>query len=167
MMEALCSSETPVLTRAGWHNIPEDGILHSHRHENLTPYNIQFCHKNVYSRTIKIQIHITDRIQTVRAKFIVGMYKGNNKTLCLSYIYFWGVHKEKMLIQYSSHHQCLNYWNKFCVRSGQKYHICQMWLQVFLKVHKGINNAFTYKFSNISVILKDVINKCWHYYYYS
>jgi hypothetical protein len=36
MMEALRSSETPVLTRATRHNIPDDGVLNSHRHENLT-----------------------------------------------------------------------------------------------------------------------------------
>jgi hypothetical protein len=35
MMEAICSSETPVLIRATWHKIPEDGILHSHCRENL------------------------------------------------------------------------------------------------------------------------------------
>jgi hypothetical protein len=38
MMEAVRSSETPFLTRATQHNIPEDGILHSPRRDNLKSY---------------------------------------------------------------------------------------------------------------------------------
>jgi hypothetical protein len=40
MMEALHSSETSVLTRATWCHNPEDGIIHSHRRENLKSYTL-------------------------------------------------------------------------------------------------------------------------------
>jgi hypothetical protein len=39
-MEAVLSSETSVLERATLRNIPEDGILHGHCHENLKSYNV-------------------------------------------------------------------------------------------------------------------------------
>jgi hypothetical protein len=41
MMEALSSSETSVLTRATWHNLSEDTILHRHCHENLKSYIVK------------------------------------------------------------------------------------------------------------------------------
>jgi hypothetical protein len=38
MMEAIHSSETSVLTRVTWCHIPEDSVLHSHRHEIVKSY---------------------------------------------------------------------------------------------------------------------------------
>jgi hypothetical protein len=41
MKEKLISSETSVLTTR--RKIPEDGILHSYRNENLKSYEIRYC----------------------------------------------------------------------------------------------------------------------------
>jgi hypothetical protein len=38
IMEAIRSSEKSILTRATWRHVPEDGIHHSHRRENLKSY---------------------------------------------------------------------------------------------------------------------------------
>jgi hypothetical protein len=42
MMEALSSSKTSVLIGATRRNIPEDGIIHSHRSKNLRSYMNKF-----------------------------------------------------------------------------------------------------------------------------
>jgi hypothetical protein len=56
IMEALRSSEMSVLTRATWHNIPEDGILHSHRREILKSHLLILvsCHykQSKYSESL-------------------------------------------------------------------------------------------------------------------
>jgi hypothetical protein len=38
MTEEICSFDTSLLTRATRHNIPEDGIFHSHRRQYLRLY---------------------------------------------------------------------------------------------------------------------------------
>jgi hypothetical protein len=47
MMEAICSSETSVLTRTIRRHIPEDGILQSHHRENLHPFKKSSSNKSL------------------------------------------------------------------------------------------------------------------------
>jgi hypothetical protein len=58
MMEAICLSETSVLTRATWRNIPEDGILHSLRRENLQCYVTLQLHASL-TRLFGVQVSLT------------------------------------------------------------------------------------------------------------
>jgi hypothetical protein len=55
VMEKIGSSETPVLIRAIWRNIPEDGNLHSRRCENLNSYKTLQV-QNVIASTYSIVV---------------------------------------------------------------------------------------------------------------
>jgi hypothetical protein len=48
-------------SRATWRNIPEDGILHSHRGENLKSYKVQIIQLHpVYNVEVSLKIRDTE-----------------------------------------------------------------------------------------------------------
>jgi hypothetical protein len=59
MMVALRFSETVAVTRVTWCNIPEDGILHSHRRENFKSYWPEFLDHNVL-KPLEMKNHISN-----------------------------------------------------------------------------------------------------------
>jgi hypothetical protein len=54
MMEVIHPSKASVLARATRCNTPEDGILHSHRCENLKSYVMPRCPEEVYEHSGKL-----------------------------------------------------------------------------------------------------------------
>jgi hypothetical protein len=54
-VEATHFSETSISNKPTWRHIPEDGILHSHRHESLKLYNLvlPFCLVTISNLSLK------------------------------------------------------------------------------------------------------------------
>jgi hypothetical protein len=62
MMEALRFSETSVLTKATWHDIPDDGILYSYGRENLKSYKYIFYIQVYYGEHCGTDYVVTDLV---------------------------------------------------------------------------------------------------------
>jgi hypothetical protein len=71
MMRTLRLYETSVLTRAAWRNAPEDGILHSHRHDNFKSY-IDFFYGEMFFRNVR-QLLVTGKVVTISPILITQM----------------------------------------------------------------------------------------------
>jgi hypothetical protein len=76
-MEAIRSSETSVQsTTSTRRHTPEDGILHSHRHENLKSYILNLLHF-LFGKFVKCALYETvghvDNIETLKREFVVGI----------------------------------------------------------------------------------------------
>jgi hypothetical protein len=62
IVRVISSSEKSVLTRATWRHIPEDGILHSHRSENLI-YHIAALPTALLNWAVSFAILLSPQIQ--------------------------------------------------------------------------------------------------------
>jgi hypothetical protein len=74
MMEELSSSETSVLTRATWCNIPEDVILYSHRRENLIHFSWTLQIRKTFCPSWKIPL-----VLVARGWLLVEFHRGHRK----------------------------------------------------------------------------------------
>jgi hypothetical protein len=80
IMEAICSTETTFPTTATWHDIPEDGILHSHRRENVISYILsrKFYKKDNNKVTLKWTRKSKAVQQLLKSSYLIMTLQGIN-----------------------------------------------------------------------------------------
>jgi hypothetical protein len=132
MMDVICSYETSVLTRATWCNIPEYGLLNSHRHENFKPYmgfscfamkhiwntgDSNYCWRTLSSgmlMTLSVIDAFWDFIPCIWYKVSEGIYTGDNfqssSSSSLFFLLFWVIG-----YQFVMYFIFIKYWYKLCV----------------------------------------------------
>jgi hypothetical protein len=88
-MEAIFSCETSVHTRSTRRHIPEDGILHRHRHENLKPYTTESCLFSTVSQVLKTREFIRRKtdINFLQTKYVFNDSTSKNYATCTSIRY--------------------------------------------------------------------------------
>jgi hypothetical protein len=86
MMEAIRSSETSVLTIVTRHQMPEEGILHSHRRENLKSYIRPYVSVQEYTDT-GLEKLFAGSVLTSRWMLGLPLDIGNEDSTCLRNVY--------------------------------------------------------------------------------
>jgi hypothetical protein len=91
-MEAISSFETSVHKRSTTRrHIPEDGILHSHRRENLKSYNVFLFTPEIFSVCVNTSLKLNGKtgLVTSTCLFRCLQMRTVGSSLCISCVFFF------------------------------------------------------------------------------